>query len=350
MYHFCTYFDSGYLVRGLALYQSLREHAGEFRLYVLCFDDQVHDFLSRQRYPEVVPISLATLEQKDGELAGCKSNRSRVEYFFTCTPVLPLYILENFPGVEMVTYLDADLYFFSSPAPIFEELGSDSILIIGHRFSARHRYRENLGRYNVGFLSFRNDEHGRSCLAWWRERCIEWCYDKVEEGRFADQKYLDSWPQLFPGVCDLQHRGANLAPWNIDSITVRKKGGDLFVEGDRLVFYHFHGFDRLSPVIYKAGTKHYVAVLQREVVTEVYGRYIDATRRITAQVKGAMGHNRYHNGRRSLLDLILLFDAEEILCCVPGLPAFSASTPLRPLFAALKALKAGCLKLLGRRP
>jgi hypothetical protein len=96
-----------------------------------------------------------------------------VEYYFTCTPSLPLYVLKHNAEIDVISYLDADLYFFSHPAPIYEELGDQSILIVGHRFPAHLRQREELnGTYNVGFLSLRGNSVGLQCLSWWRERCL----------------------------------------------------------------------------------------------------------------------------------------------------------------------------------
>ena len=122
MYYFCTYFDSNYLTRGLALYRSLVRHAAPFRLWVLCFDDLAYETLQRLNLHEVVPISLRDFEDGDEELLQAKGNRSRIEYYFTCTPTLPLYILRNCSEVDVITYLDADLFFFSDPSPIYEEL------------------------------------------------------------------------------------------------------------------------------------------------------------------------------------------------------------------------------------
>ena len=70
------------------------------------------------------------------------------------------------------------------------------------------------GIYNVGWVSVRRRDDGIAALRWWRERCIEWCYDRVEGDRFADQRYLDRLPELFAGVHVIEHLGANLAPWN----------------------------------------------------------------------------------------------------------------------------------------
>ncbi|MDO8722362.1 MAG: hypothetical protein Q7J31_09050, partial [Syntrophales bacterium] len=212
MYYFCTYFDRNYLSRGLAMYRSLREHCPEFRLWVLCMDEATLEASTQFDLPEVELISLPDFEKDDEPLVWAKQNRSQVEYYFTCTPSLPLYVLNHWPEVNLITYLDADLFFFASPAPLFEELGAGSVAIIGHRFPPHLRDKERYGIYNVGWLSFRRDENGFVCLNWWRERCIDWCYDREEDGRFADQKYLDDWPSRFQNLIVLQHKGANLAP------------------------------------------------------------------------------------------------------------------------------------------
>lgn len=251
MYYFCTYFDQNYLPRGLALYRSLQEHCPAFKLWILCMDDTAYEILKKLDLPGVHPIALEEFERNDGGLLSAKQNRTRIEYYFTCTPSLPLYILNNWPEVDLITYLDADLYFFASPTPLFEELGDGSIAIIGHRYPPHLHHREKYGIYNVGWLSFRRDENALGCLKWWRERCIEWCYDREEDGRFADQKYLDDWPVRFKNVTVLKHKGANLALWNLPNYHLQfLKINKILVDDQPLIFFHFHGLIQIHRWLY----------------------------------------------------------------------------------------------------
>src|SRR6476646_7920114 len=96
---YCTYFDVNYLTRGLALHQSLQRHSPPFRLWVLCRDDEAYDALDRLREKEIRPIRLRDFEEGDGPLAVAKANRTTVEYYFTCTPSLPLYVLRLDPSI-----------------------------------------------------------------------------------------------------------------------------------------------------------------------------------------------------------------------------------------------------------
>jgi len=129
------------------------------------------------------------------------------------TPTIILWILENISDIEVLTYLDADLCFFSSPDPIFDELGHNNVLIHEYRFAPAlsHLEKEN-GKYNVGLLCFRNNEQSRSVLQWWRERCLERCYRRFEDGKMGDQMYLNYWVTRFRNVAVLQNIGAGVAP------------------------------------------------------------------------------------------------------------------------------------------
>ena len=290
MLYYCTYFDIHYLIKGLALYRSLVRQAIPFRLWVLCFDEPTYEILRHLELPEIVPISLAEFEEEDAELLKVKANRSRVEYYFTCTPSLPLYVLNHNADIDVISYLDADLFFFSHPAPIYEELGDQSILIVGHRFPPHLSEREQLnGTYNVGFLSLRKNSIGLQCLEWWRERCLEWCYDRPEDGRFADQKYLDDWPVRFQEVVVLQHKGAGLAPWNVTNYTLNLTNDQVLVDSQPVVFYHFHGFRQIYRWLYDPQLTAYGARADHLLKYHIYYAYIRELAEVDRWLQGLEG-------------------------------------------------------------
>jgi len=128
-------------------------------------------------------------------------------------------------------------------------------LIVPHRFPPALAGRERYGKYNVGWLTFRRDARGMACLAWWRDRCLEWCYDRLEDDRFGDQKYLDRFEALFPGVLVLDNPGVNLAPWNLAGHRLEESSGHLLVDHVPLIFFHFHQFRRLAPFLWDTNNK-----------------------------------------------------------------------------------------------
>ena len=271
--HFCTYFDRRYLPNALALAGSLRRHCPGFRLWALCLDDASHAALRRLAIPEVAPISLAEFEDGDAALAEAKRNRSTIEYYFTCTPSLPLFVLRHQPEVETITYLDADLFFFSDPAPLFEEIGSSAVAIIPHRFPAANTRFERYGIFNVGWLTFRRCDAAFACLTWWRERCLEWCFDREEPSRFADQKYLDDWPQRFESVHVVRHKGANVASWNLANYEMRRQDGKVFVDDQPLLFFHFHHLKRRRTWLFETDFAPHGARLNRVLKEDVFTPY-----------------------------------------------------------------------------
>jgi hypothetical protein len=140
------------------------------------------------------------------------------------------------------------MIFYHDPHVLIDEMGGKSILISEHRYTKDYEQTGlTNGIYCVQFMYFKNDAHGMTALRWWRERCLEWCYDRLEDGKFGDQKYLDDWTTRFEGVHVMQHPGGGLAPWNIQQYEVTNPGGKLMVRllGSETpvpaIFFHFHG-------------------------------------------------------------------------------------------------------------
>ncbi|MGH7181562.1 MAG: FkbM family methyltransferase, partial [Nitrospiraceae bacterium] len=247
--YYCTYFDRHYLTRGLALLESLRQHeTSRFTLFVVCMDEITRLILAQLAIPEIHLIPLHEIEHRDEVLLSTKRSRSLVEYYWTMTPTIILRILERNRQIDLLTYLDADLFFFSSPQPIFDEIGQSSILIHEHRFSPSQAHlAPHNGRFNVGLLSFRQDPQGLQALRWWRARCLEWCFARYEQGKMGDQLYLEDWPTRFKGVTVLQHQGGGVGPWNHDQYDMRLSSeGQTLVSHAVLIFYHFHSLKLAS--------------------------------------------------------------------------------------------------------
>ncbi len=233
--HFVTLFDRHFLPAGLALLASLRRHAQPFRLWILCMDEQVEAQLRGLALPEVGILPLREVENE--ALLAVKPGRGVGEYCWTMTSFAIGHVLARLPAGERVTYLDADLFFFSSPARIFAEFDASAaaVLITEHAYAKRYDQSRRAGIYCVQFMTFTNNAAGWEVLQWWQARCLEWCFARVEDGKFGDQKYLDDWPQRFgAAVHVLADRALALGPWN--TVRFPAQGAAALP-----VFFHFHG-------------------------------------------------------------------------------------------------------------
>jgi hypothetical protein len=282
--HYCTYFDHRYLPRARVLHESLLRHDPDFQLWALCMDELAFEALTALQLPQMRPIRRTEFEQGDDRLVETQASRSLIEYYFTCTPSLPLWVLSQDPQADAVTYIDADLCFVASPEPLFEEMGDASVAIVEHRFPPGREGDADHGIYNVGFLVFRRDERAATVLNWWRDRCIEWCYDRIEDGKYADQRYLDDWPSRFPGVKVLRHPGANVAPWNLGRHRITYAAGRLCSDEKALIFFHFHGIKPFVRLVFDLNLAPYGVRANRTVRRRLYRPYLRQLRRATAEV------------------------------------------------------------------
>lgn len=294
--YYCTYFDRKYLTRGLALIESLRRtEVSNWEIFVLCMDEMTRVVLRGLALPNVRLIPLHEIEARDKELLAVKPARTTVEYYWTMTPTVILRILERNPAVKQLTYLDADLLFFSSPQAMFDELGDRSILIHEHRFSpAQAQLGEGNGKYNVGLLSFNRTPTSFEALRWWRARCLEWCFARTENGKMGDQMYLNDWPERFKDVAVLAHCGGGVGPWNHDQYRFQKDENGLpWVNNVPVIFYHFHSFTQVAPDV-ALPVKHAHYPLPWPTLGLFFVPYLSALEQAAKQITAVFPQGQWH--------------------------------------------------------
>jgi hypothetical protein len=229
--HYVTLFDSAFLPQGLALHASMSRHAGAFTLWVLCMDDEVKSTLDRMGISTIRTVRLGDVETP--ELLAVKAGRNRAEYCWTMTPFTPKIVFDRDSEVRRVTYVDADMFLLKPPGPIFDEFRASgkAVLITEHAYDAECDSSATTGQYCVQFMTFVRGA-SNTVMQWWQDRCIEWCFDRIEDGKLGDQKYLDDWPTRFPThVHVLSQIDVLLAPWNAKRFPY-----------SRAIAWHFHGF------------------------------------------------------------------------------------------------------------
>jgi hypothetical protein len=302
MRYYCTLFDKNYMVKGLALYASLLEHAQPFGLYILALDDETFWLLCELNLPQVSVIPLGAVESKLG-LVPVRQSRNWMEYCWTLASQFMEYVFQvHGKFIGQLTYLDSDLFFYSSPDPIFREMDTASTAIIPHRF---HRGNARLlvnGVYNVGWLTINHDVVGLDCLTKWATQCRNWCFHRNEDGKFGDQAYLDSWPYDYGSACKvINHIGAGLAPWNVFSYDIGQNdtlGTWVSAKLDQhepialqhplaysLIFYHFHEFTHDPGGNPTRLTRHPHNADHKRLI---YGPYIQAIRTAARQMNEAV--------------------------------------------------------------
>ena len=124
-------------------------------------------------------------------------------------------------------------------------MDSKSVMITPHWYTPKYEKSQDSGIYCVHFTTFKNDDIGLGVLKWWRKECLNWCYNRHEDGKFGDQKYLDDWPTRFQGIHILQNRGGgDIAPWNAGQYKFQKNKNESIMgkyKSNKFtpVFFHF---------------------------------------------------------------------------------------------------------------
>ncbi len=282
---FCTLFDRGYLDRGLLLYESLvRSCDDAFKLYVIAFDEDSYRVLTEINDKKLIVISRTDFESP--ELLEMKSNRTNREYLWTCSSWSIKYVLDTYDEPSC-TYIDSDLFFYSTPRTLFEEIDENAadVGIMEHGYvktKENARYVKYSGKYCVEFNYFRNNFNGMKVLQWWCDQCRENCSETQDGIHFGDQKYLEQFEDKFEGIYVFDNKFAGIAPWNLANyrFVSQEDNNDIYVEikkektVNQIIFFHFQQLGFITKTIVDIHANMYPRRIDKRLSRLLYEDYI----------------------------------------------------------------------------
>ena len=235
--------DSNYLSRCAVAIES---SGASDSCFVLGLDEGVN--LLREYLPGVQVVDKAELIGDSPSLQEALKGRSPSEQIFTMGPAFLLGLSLQFKEDGWLVYADSDLIFFESISQYLASFEAYNVVVAPHRHYFWNRMRlSKFGEFNVGMVAFRNNQEGLKALSFWAESCLAWCSDVAENGKYADQKYLENFHSVASGVHADKSIGSNFAPWNSMFVRLsRDEKGKLLVGGQKLSYFHAQGLKQKS--------------------------------------------------------------------------------------------------------
>jgi len=247
--HVFTSAALNYIPKVRMLFQSLRKHHPEWRLY-LALADQLRSNVDLSQEPFDGVCSVADLDIP--EWRGWAFCHSIVELATAIKPFMLARLLKQ-PGCKKVIYLDPDIVVFSRLDDIDEALNEANIVLTPHQTRPERSLAAVMdneicslkhGIYNLGFIAVASTEVGHDFADWWSQRVYHFCRADIPNGLFTDQRWIDLVPAFFEGVAIMRSSRHNVATWNVTTRDLDILGpGQYMADGEPLGFYHFTGFD-----------------------------------------------------------------------------------------------------------
>ena len=272
-----VYASSSYAARAHVLIESISRHSPEAGVIFCSLDSDAATGLKSSSVSSIFHFEEFLQGQN---LPSISEGKSFSEILFTHTPGLIRHALSFCDEGEDLIYLDSDTCVYTNLQKIRSSSSrQSSVILFEHAFSNfREKFENRYGKFNAGAVLVRNDPTGRRFLERWADLSHEWCFDRVEDGKYAHQKYLDDLATEFH-VESSDLRGANLAPWNSKGVYLRRKD-DVFVlvfgrkpKHEPLIFFHFHGL-RDTNRGWLLGHLPYLSLASSSLKRELYSDYI----------------------------------------------------------------------------
>lgn len=254
-------------------------------------DDKINDWYNGYRIVSVNDLGIGHLDEMAKRYNIVELSCALKSYF--CD-----YIIRTETNATEIVYLDSDLYIYS-PLKELETLHKEfDILLTPHLihpmvFDGKQpdeiAYLAT-GTYNGGFFAIKVSDNSKEFIKWWCERMRYYCFYKLAQGLFVDQKWMNLIPVFFDKVHIIKHAGYNISYWNLHERNIAGSDGRYTVNGNEpLVFFHFSSINLKDGILFYKQQDRFneeslplVKKLFLEYRAEVYKEGYESTSRMSA--------------------------------------------------------------------
>lgn len=251
--NFVTYFSKEFLIQGTVAIESFIKSHEESSGLAVCLDDTSRSYLQSKGYPpRIMVVEISEIHAISDIFTNFQETRSYAESIISIKPHLIEFYLDQLEPDDYLIYFDADIFFFTSMLTLEQFSTGFEVLLSEHLFPKNMLESVKFGKFNGGMIVFKQSVKSRELLVRWKNQCSEWCKLELSEGRFADQKYLDDFPEN-DGVAALSHPGVNNGQYYFMEKRIFRFSFPLkrfVLDGCPILSFHFHGI-RIN--------KHYIS-------------------------------------------------------------------------------------------
>lgn len=278
-----TICSNNYLAQAKILGDSLFEKNPDYKFIIGLCDELSQDVdYSFFGNIEIVPVSQIDIYCFDEII----KKYDIIELNTSIKPSFFKYFISKYENLEAIIYFDPDIQIIDKLILLETYLEEGDVLLTPHIlnptgidcFSPSEHLFLNYGIYNLGFLALNpKSRNVLSLLDWWEEKTLKIGFDRVSEGLFVDQLWINLAPIFFNKVKVLQEYGFNVAPWNLHERNSINKVGDEYIMEDnsKLVFYHFSSYNFKKPELFSKSYDRYNSVVLSKEIYELYSQYHD---------------------------------------------------------------------------
>lgn len=245
MNHFCTITTFSHLYKTWALVDSIKSINDNTAVHILLIDADKDSVVIPNNCKNDFLYTIEEFKSSTAIQIIKKYNGSNDKLRWSLKPVFIQHLLLS-NICSKIIYVDNDIAFFNDFAFLFAELDKHPVLLTPHRYPTNPDKSQNwleanfkVGLYNAGFVGV--NESAIDTMEWWAKCCYYRCEKNAIRGLFDDQKYLDLIPIIEPATKVLNHKGCNVAEWNIENCKRVLVNGKVLIDDIwPIIFVHFN--------------------------------------------------------------------------------------------------------------